>query len=87
MWIEFAYWVVWVLQGYLAAGLLFALAFIGFGARRVDPAAADSGWGFRLIILPGTVALWPWLLRRWLGGLPPPEERNAHRSAGGSEPR
>ncbi|MCB1056442.1 MAG: hypothetical protein KDD11_13150 [Acidobacteria bacterium] len=50
---------------YLAAGLLFALVFQAAGLRRVDPATAGAGWGFRLLVTPGLVALWPWLALRW----------------------
>ncbi|MEZ5314228.1 MAG: hypothetical protein R2862_11585 [Thermoanaerobaculia bacterium] len=31
--------------------------------------------GFRWIVLPGAVALWPLLLRRWMRGAPPPASR------------
>lgn len=50
---------------YLAAGLLFATAFVSSGVQRVDPAARGAGLGFRLLIFPGVVALWPWLAIRW----------------------
>lgn len=66
---------------YLAAGLVFALAFVTAGVQRVDPAARGAPWGFRLLILPGAAALWPLLLARWVRGAPPPTERNAHRDA------
>ena len=67
---------------YLAMGLVFALAFVVVGAGKIDPHAAHGSWGFRLLILPGVAALWPFLARRWFGGLSqPPEERNGHRSA------
>jgi len=66
---------------YLAAGLVFALAFVTAGVQRVDPAAHGAPWGFRLLILPGAAALWPLLLARWVRGAGPPEERNAHRDA------
>jgi hypothetical protein len=52
---------------YGALGLLFALAFLTFGIGRIDPAARGTGLGFRLVILPGVVALWPLLLARWIG--------------------
>lgn len=51
---------------YLGLGLVFAILFLSRGLQKVDPAAHGSGWGFRLIILPGTVALWPLLLNRWM---------------------
>ncbi len=65
---------------YLACGLLFALPFALFGVKAIDPRAAHGSWGFRILIIPGTIALWPWLLRRWLGGVhEPPEECTTHR--------
>lgn len=51
---------------YAAIGLLFAVAFVAIGVTSLDPAAKGTSWGFRLIILPGAAALWPWLLARWI---------------------
>jgi hypothetical protein len=51
---------------YLACGLLFAVAFVTAGVGRVDAAARGTSLGFRLLILPGTGALWPLLLLRWV---------------------
>ncbi len=73
--------IVWILQIYLLCGIVFAAAFALSGVRRIDPAAVEGTWGFRLLIVPGAVALWPLLLGRWLRQAPPPEERNAHRIA------
>ena len=53
---------------YPAIGLVFACAFLTVGISRVDPVSKGSGIGFRLIILPGVVALWPVLLTRWIRG-------------------
>jgi len=65
---------------YFACGLLFAVPFVFFWAKQIDPHAAPGSWGFRLLVLPGVAAFWPLLLRRWLRGLhEPPEEHNAHR--------
>jgi hypothetical protein len=67
---------------YLALGLLFAVPFSLAGAAKIDPGAREGTWGFKLIVLPGAVALWPLLLRRWIAGRPePPAESNAHRRA------
>lgn len=66
---------------YAGAGLIFALAFVTRGAGRIDPEAASGSWGFRLLILPGSAALWPLLALRWARGLGPPDERNPHRDA------
>jgi len=76
-----AEWIVRLLGIYCIAGLLFAPFFAFKGVQRVDPAAAGGTLGFRLIILPGVVALWPLLALRWLRGGRPPAERNAHRDA------
>lgn len=51
---------------YGALGLAFAIPFTWRGASRIDPAAARGTPGFRILILPGVVALWPILLLRWL---------------------
>lgn len=68
-----------VLAVYLAFGVAFALPFVLTWVDRIDPAARRGSWGFRLLILPGSVALWPVLLARLRRGSPPPEERNPHR--------
>ena len=60
-----AEWFANLFIGYLALGILFAMAFVTVGIGRVDPVAKESGVGFRLIIFPGVVATWPWLLKRW----------------------
>lgn len=78
-WIDIATWMVRALGAYAALGLLFAVAFLARGIGRVDPGARGSGWGFRLIVLPGVVAFWPLLLRRWMAGAALPVESNAHR--------
>ncbi len=54
---------------YLAAGLVFATAFVARGVQRVDHAADGAPWTFRLLILPGVTALWPLLLRRWMAAV------------------
>jgi len=53
---------------YAGAGVLFALAFVIFGAQRIDASAHGSGLAFRLFIFPGSVALWPLLWRHWRRG-------------------
>lgn len=35
----------------------------------VDEGAHGSGWGFRLIIIPGIVVFWPLLLRKWIAAV------------------
>lgn len=72
---------------YLACGLVFAIPFALVGVKKIDPHAAHGSWGFRLLIIPGTMAFWPLLLKRWAGGAhEPPEEYSAHRKAAESKP-
>jgi len=67
---------------YLLCGFVFAIPFVLFGVGRIDSHAAHGSWGFRLLIIPGTIFLWPLLARRWATGAhEPPEERTPHRCA------
>ena len=78
----------WLLAGlglYLAVGFLFALAFVFRGAKKIDPQAKEGSIGFRVLILPGAMALWPILASSWLRG-GPRAERNAHRDLAGRSP-
>lgn len=76
-----AAWVVYGFAMYLAIGLLFGVVYVSRQVSRNDPAAHGAGLGFRLIILPAVVALWPILLRGWNRALP--QERTPHRSRTG----
>jgi hypothetical protein len=51
---------------YLAAGLVFAIPFVIKGVSRIDEGAIGSKWGFRVIIMPGTIIFWPLLLKKWM---------------------
>ena len=51
---------------YLGVGLLFGLPFITWGVECLDHATKGTSWHFRLLLLPGSIALWPWLARRWM---------------------
>jgi hypothetical protein len=50
---------------YAAMGALFGIAFAWRGIDRIDPAAHGAPWTFRLLMLPGVIALWPMLALRW----------------------
>ena len=72
--------VVDALHLYGIAGLVFAIAFVTTGVKRIDSQAIGTGVGFRVLIFPGAAALWPLLLRRWMSRTgEPPEERNPRR--------
>jgi hypothetical protein len=83
-----AYWIIVLIAAYLSIGLVVAVLVVVGGLRRLDPVAAHGTWGFRLLILPGLTALWPFVLRRVvMGAGHPPEESNAHRRTARQAPR
>lgn len=51
---------------YLFCGFVFAIAFIRNGIDKVDDSAHGSGFGFRLIIIPGIMVFWILLLKKWI---------------------
>lgn len=58
---------IWLVVGaYLFAGALFAIYFALRGAPLLDPAAKGSSAWFRLLLIPGAIALWPVLLMTML---------------------
>jgi hypothetical protein len=72
-------WILGALGVYLLVGLLVAIPFAFVGAKTIDPSAAEGTWGFKLLIIPGTMVFWPLMLRRWMKKLAPPQECSAHR--------
>jgi hypothetical protein len=55
-----------IVGAYLAAGFVFAIPFVIKGVTKIDEGAIGSKWGFRLIIIPGTIIFWPLLLKKWM---------------------
>ena len=73
-------WFLFLLGIYLAFGLLFAIYFAVSGVVKLDKAARGTSIFFRVLIVPGAMALWPYLLRQLVRGAQAPrDERNAHR--------
>ncbi|MEL7128946.1 MAG: hypothetical protein AAGK23_05315 [Pseudomonadota bacterium] len=70
--LETASWIMTGLGLYLGIGLLFGLPFVSFGASKIDPAAKDMPLQARLIILPGTMLLWPLMAIKWASQKEPP---------------
>ena len=56
--------IIYGLALYAACGIVLALAFVVAGISRVQPAPVSLG--ARILILPGAIALWPYVLMRWL---------------------
>lgn len=53
---------------YCGAGFVFALIFVTVLAARMDHGTDGASFWFRLIVIPGIVLLWPYLLLRALFG-------------------
>ena len=51
---------------YLLVGVAFSVWFALLGAQRIDPVVKGAGLRFRLLLIPGAAAFWPFLLVRSL---------------------
>lgn len=79
--------IVLAATAYVGAGLVLAVPLVVGGLGRLDPAARTASWGFRVIVMPGVVLLWPLLVVRLAAGdTHPPIERNAHRRRAATRP-
>jgi hypothetical protein len=58
--------ILFVCLGYGLCGLAVGVPFVLRGVNRMDASAQRAGIGFRLLILPGTIALWPLMVAKWL---------------------
>jgi hypothetical protein len=57
--------VFYVVAAYGAIGLVAALAFVTFGVTRLLPHPAPVSVAARILLIPGAMALWPYVLLRW----------------------
>ena len=57
-----------LLAAYLAVGAVFAALFHARGIAEVDSAVHGAKWGFRVLVTPGLIALWPLMWKRWSQG-------------------
>ena len=51
---------------YVAAGIVFALAFLTLGVTRALPEPIPVSAGARILFIPASIVLWPLALARWL---------------------
>jgi len=51
---------------YFGAGVIVAIIFLGFGVSRIDHAAKGASPFFRPMVFLGCVALWPYIILRFL---------------------
>ena len=51
---------------YLAAGIVIGVLFVLFGVTRALAQPTAVTIGARILLLPGSILLWPFVLGRWL---------------------
>ena len=51
---------------YALVGVVVAIAFVSAGLAAVLPAGTSVTVGARILLIPGSTALWPLVLSRWL---------------------
>ncbi len=56
---------VFSFYAYLIVGFIFGLWFIFKGVQKVDHGMKEVKWILRLMILPGTMILWPVMLQKY----------------------
>jgi hypothetical protein len=56
--------VIYIMYAYLFAGLLFALYFVNSGSARIHHPLKGTGIGLKLLLLPASIILWPYLFKR-----------------------
>lgn len=75
----FANFLFVALAAYAGVGIVVAVALHAGGLRRIDPAVSGAGWWFRVLITPGLMALWPWMIARWRRSASGPAPGPVHR--------
>ena len=55
---------VYIVYAYLTIGLFVAIGFCFFAAAKIDEGAGHSSPGFKLIILPAALLMWPLVVRK-----------------------
>ncbi|MEO1257641.1 MAG: hypothetical protein AAFZ15_02555 [Bacteroidota bacterium] len=52
---------------YLLIGFIYGLWFVFKGVQKLDSGMSGAKVGLRLLLLPGTIALWPYMIKKMLG--------------------
>jgi len=58
--------IIYIILVYLLIGIVFSIFFYLKGIKKVDEVAIGSTFGFKLIVFPGIVVFWPFLLTKWI---------------------
>ena len=57
-----------IIEGWAVLGLVVGIAVAVGGAARLDPLTRTGSRGFRALVVPGALFLWPWLVARMIRG-------------------
>lgn len=57
---------LYVIGAYLVIGIAFLVPFHRWVLPGLDESADGASWGFRIVVSPGLVTLWPVIVRKWL---------------------
>jgi hypothetical protein len=55
---------IYILYDYCIIGLCFAIFFVFSGAEKIHHPTKDGGIGLKILLLPASILLWPYLLKR-----------------------
>ncbi len=55
---------IYILYAYCIIGLCFAIFFVFSGAEKIHHSTKDGGIGLKILLLPTSILLWPYLLKR-----------------------
>jgi hypothetical protein len=55
---------IYIFYAYIVIGFCFALFFVFWGAEKIHHSIKGGGIGLKLLLLPASVILWPYLLKR-----------------------
>lgn len=62
---DFVRAVLMALASYLVMGIGWLLPFHRFALPAIDESARGASWGFKILISPGLITLWPVILWKW----------------------
>lgn len=56
---------IYMFYGYLIVGFFFALWFTFKGVKKVDDGMIEVKTSLRLLLIPGSMALWPFMMKKY----------------------
>jgi len=53
---------LYAVEAYFLIGVLYAMYFVFRRVNKIDSGAVHANWKFRLLLVPGSTLLWPYLI-------------------------